>query len=44
VLYLPFLQLLAYYRALARGLNPDRPRHVQMAIRLTGTELDAHGG
>lgn len=34
VLYLPFVQLFAYYRSLARGLNPDRPRHVVMAVKL----------
>jgi len=39
VLYLPLLQLLAYYRAMGRGLNPDRPRNVVMAIRLHGTEM-----
>jgi glucosamine--fructose-6-phosphate aminotransferase (isomerizing) len=39
VLYMPFLQLLAYYRSLGRGLNPDRPRHVVMAIKLEGTEM-----
>lgn len=39
VLYLPFLQLLAYYRAMKKGLTPDRPRNVVMAIRLTGTEM-----
>lgn len=39
VLYLPFLQLLAYYRAMGRGLDPDRPRNVVMAIRLDGTEM-----
>ena len=39
VLYLPLLQLLAYYRAMGRGLNPDRPRNVVMAIRLDGTEM-----
>jgi len=44
VLYLPALQLLAYYRAIGRGLNPDRPRNVVMAIRLVGTGMatDAH--
>ena len=36
VLYLPFVQLLAYYRAIGRGLDPDRPRNVVMAIRLDG--------
>lgn len=39
VLYLPFVQLLAYYRALGRGLNPDRPRNVVMSIRLDGSRL-----
>ncbi len=39
VLYLPFLQLMAYYRAMGRNLNPDRPRNVSMAIRLEGTEM-----
>jgi len=39
VLYMPFLQLLAYYRAMGRGLNPDRPRNVLMAIRLQGTGM-----
>lgn len=39
VLYLPFVQLLAYYRALGRGLNPDRPRNVVMAIELKGTAM-----
>ncbi len=39
VLYLPLLQFLAYYRALGRGLNPDRPRNVVMAIRLSGAEM-----
>lgn len=41
VLYLPFVQLLAYYRSMHRGLNPDRPRNVVMAIKLTGTEMGA---
>lgn len=39
VLYLPFVQLMAYYRSLAKGLNPDRPRNVVMAIKLEGTEM-----
>jgi glutamine---fructose-6-phosphate transaminase (isomerizing) len=39
VLYLPLLQYLAYYRAMGRGLDPDRPRHVVMAIHLDGTEM-----
>jgi len=39
VLYMPFLQLFAYHRSLGRGLNPDRPRNVVMAIKLQGTEM-----
>jgi glutamine---fructose-6-phosphate transaminase (isomerizing) len=39
VLYLPPLQYLAYCRAMSKGLNPDRPRNVVMAIRLEGTRL-----
>jgi glucosamine--fructose-6-phosphate aminotransferase (isomerizing) len=34
VLYLPPLQLLAYYRALAKGLNPDRPNNLESVVRL----------
>jgi len=41
VLYLPFVQLMAYYRAVHRGLNPDRPRNVVMAIHLDGTEMES---
>lgn len=41
VLYLPLVQLMAYYRSMHRGLNPDRPRNVVMAIKLTGTEMGA---
>jgi glutamine---fructose-6-phosphate transaminase (isomerizing) len=41
VLYLPLLQLLAYHRSRGRGLNPDRPRNVVMAIRLDGAEMSA---
>jgi len=39
VLYLPFVQLFAYHRAVVRGLNPDRPRHVVMSIRLDGEQV-----
>jgi glucosamine--fructose-6-phosphate aminotransferase (isomerizing) len=39
VLYLPFVQLLAYYRSMGRGLNPDRPRNVVASIQLKGTEM-----
>lgn len=34
VLYLPVLQLLAYYRAIAKGLNPDRPANLTAVIKL----------
>jgi glucosamine--fructose-6-phosphate aminotransferase (isomerizing) len=34
VLYLPPLQLLAYYRTLARQLNPDNPRHLEAVVTL----------
>jgi glucosamine--fructose-6-phosphate aminotransferase (isomerizing) len=39
VLNLAFLQFLAYYRAMAAGQDPDRPRNVVMAIRLEGTAM-----
>ncbi len=38
VLYLPVLQLFAYYRALANGKNPDKPRHLSSFVELS---LDA---
>jgi glucosamine--fructose-6-phosphate aminotransferase (isomerizing) len=34
VLYLPCLQLMAFHRALAKGLNPDRPRYLSAAVHL----------
>ena len=34
VLYLPILQLLAFYRALAKGLNPDRPTNLTAVVKL----------
>jgi glutamine---fructose-6-phosphate transaminase (isomerizing) len=34
VLYLPVLQLMAYYRSLAKGLNPDRPTNLTAVIKL----------
>ena len=36
VLYLPVLQLMAYYRAVAKGLDPDHPRNLSAVIRLDG--------
>jgi glucosamine--fructose-6-phosphate aminotransferase (isomerizing) len=34
VFYLPVLQLLAYYRAVAKGLNPDSPRNLSAVVHL----------
>jgi len=34
VLYLPVLQLMAFYRSLAKGLNPDRPNNLVAVIKL----------
>jgi glutamine---fructose-6-phosphate transaminase (isomerizing) len=34
VLYLPFVQLLAYYRAISHGLNPDLPRNLTAVVKL----------
>jgi len=34
VLYLPFLQMLAYYRSMAKGLNPDQPSHLSAVVKL----------
>jgi glucosamine--fructose-6-phosphate aminotransferase (isomerizing) len=34
VLYLPVLQLMAFYRSLSKGLNPDRPNNLSAVIKL----------
>jgi glucosamine--fructose-6-phosphate aminotransferase (isomerizing) len=34
VLYMPVLQLLAYYRSISRGLDPDRPHNLSKVIEL----------
>jgi glucosamine--fructose-6-phosphate aminotransferase (isomerizing) len=34
VLYLPVLQLMAFYRSLAKGLNPDRPENLTAVVKL----------
>jgi glucosamine--fructose-6-phosphate aminotransferase (isomerizing) len=34
VLYLPVLQLVAFYRSLAKGLNPDRPNNLEAVVKL----------
>ena len=33
-LYLPVIQRLAYHRAVAKGLDPDRPNHLEAVVRL----------
>jgi glucosamine--fructose-6-phosphate aminotransferase (isomerizing) len=34
LLYLPVLQRLAHYRAVAKGLDPDRPTHLKAVVEL----------
>ena len=34
VLFLPLLQLIAFYRSLAKGLNPDRPNNLTAVVTL----------
>jgi len=34
VLYLPVLQLMAFYRSIAKGLNPDRPENLSSVVKL----------
>jgi glucosamine--fructose-6-phosphate aminotransferase (isomerizing) len=34
VLYLPVLQLMAFHRSVAKGLNPDRPNNLTAVVRL----------
>jgi glucosamine--fructose-6-phosphate aminotransferase (isomerizing) len=34
VLYLPLLQWMAFYRSLAKGLNPDRPENLTAVVQL----------
>jgi glucosamine--fructose-6-phosphate aminotransferase (isomerizing) len=34
VLYLPVLQLMSFYRSLAKGLNPDRPTNLTAVVKL----------
>jgi glucosamine--fructose-6-phosphate aminotransferase (isomerizing) len=33
-LYLPVLQLMAFFRSLAKGLNPDRPNNLEAVVKL----------
>ncbi len=39
VAYLPVLQLMAYYRALSRGQNPDQPANLEFVISLDKSML-----
>jgi glucosamine--fructose-6-phosphate aminotransferase (isomerizing) len=34
VLYLPVPQLMAYYRSIAKGLNPDQPHNLTAVVKL----------
>jgi glucosamine--fructose-6-phosphate aminotransferase (isomerizing) len=34
VLYLPILQLMAFHRSVAKGLNPDRPNNLTAVVKL----------
>ncbi|MCS6963558.1 SIS domain-containing protein [Thermoflexus sp.] len=38
-LFLPFLQLVAVYRAVAKGLDPDRPNHLSRVVTLNLEEV-----
>lgn len=40
VLYLPLMQFLGYHRGLAKGLDPDRPRNLTMAVTVDGLEVE----
>lgn len=35
VLFLPILQLTAFYRSVAKGLNPDQPKNLTAVVKLT---------
>lgn len=39
LLYMPLLQCLAYYRAMARGQDPDRPQHLNRVVTLDAASL-----
>ncbi len=39
-LYLPPLQLMAYYRATAKGLDPDNPRNLEAVVSLDPTAFE----
>ena len=33
-LYLPVIHMMGYYRAMAKGLDPDNPRHLTQVVIL----------
>lgn len=35
LLFMPYLQMLAYYRALALNMNPDQPRHLNQVVKIS---------
>jgi glutamine---fructose-6-phosphate transaminase (isomerizing) len=37
VLYLPFGQMMAYERAMAKGLDPDNPTNLDAVVKLTNS-------
>lgn len=39
-LFLPVIQFLGYHRGIVKGLDPDRPRHVTMAVHVEELEAD----
>ncbi|NIS81624.1 MAG: hypothetical protein GTO14_15785 [Anaerolineales bacterium] len=41
---MPVVQYVAYYRSLARGLNPDRPRNVYYWVDNSGWVNDIEFG
>ena len=34
VLYLPIMQLMAFYRSICKGLNPDSPKNLSAVVNL----------
>ncbi len=43
-LYMPPLQLIAYHRAVAAGLDPDQPRNLTQVVRLAGVPGEQNSG
>ncbi|NLD49477.1 MAG: SIS domain-containing protein [Clostridiaceae bacterium] len=42
VLYLPIIQLISFYRALSKKLNPDQPTNLQKVIKIERNDLGAN--